>query len=134
MKWLRKLFKKKYKLTEDNLKWNKMCDMYDERTLPSPYYEIFDYDSGIQGEGHYCYFDNCGDDLNRIIGVLMNNLPPVLKENLRNAYDCYIRLENECDEENDEKTIIECDSVYYKNEKLIKNVLQEYANTLNLSE
>ncbi len=132
MKWLKKLFKKKHKLTEANLKWNKMCDMYGEGTLPSPYYEIFDYDSGIQGEGHYCYFDNCGDDLNKIIDVLMNNLPSVLKENLKKAYDCYNRLENESALEDDENAIEECNSVYYSNEELIKNILQEYANTLSL--
>ncbi len=132
MKWFKKIFKKKHKLTEANLKWNKMCDMYGEGTLPSPYYEMFDYDSGIQGEGHYCYFDNCGDDLNKIIDVLMNNLPSVLKENLKKAYDCYNRLENESALEDDENAIEKCNSVYYSNEELIKNILQEYANTLSL--
>lgn len=133
MKWIKKLFKKKPKLTEADLKWNKMCDMYAEGTLPSPYEEIFDYDSGIQGEGHHCYFDNCGDDLKRIIEVLMNNLPEVLKENLKNAYDCFNRLESGSESEDDVNAIEECDSVYYKNEELIKNILEEYASTIDLS-
>ena len=47
--------------------------------------------------------------------------------NLENAYDAYMRLEQDETDEEAENILEECDNVYYDNEQDIITVLEEYS-------
>ena len=55
MKFLKK---KKVELTEEQLKWNKMWELWTEGHADSPYAELMTYQSEINNGGHSQYFDN----------------------------------------------------------------------------
>ena len=50
--------KKKAKLTEEQLKWNKMWDLWAEEKAQSPYAQLMTYQSEINNGGHDQYFTN----------------------------------------------------------------------------
>lgn len=58
------IFKKKNKkektvvLSQEDLQWNKMWDMWVEFEIESPYFKLMEYLNGINNGGHYCHFDN----------------------------------------------------------------------------
>ena len=52
------LKKKKVELTEEQLKWNKMWELWTEGHADSPYAELMTYQSEINNGGHSQYFDN----------------------------------------------------------------------------
>ena len=91
------------------------------------------YDSEINNGGHAQFFynvSNCGD-LAKAITNLCEVLPTDLGDNLQKAYDVFLKSAEEENEELD--TILEeCDNFFYDNEQLIIDILQEYANTLEV--
>ena len=127
------MFNRTRELTEAERKWNLMWDMWVQEEAISPYAELMEYESEVNNGGHSQYFfniANCGDlksDVKKILAVL----PEPLNENLKKAYDAFSGQEDICDDENEE-LFEECDGVFYENEKLLMDILKEYANSLSL--
>ena len=67
------LFKKKKKeQPTEELKWNKMWDLWAEEKASSPYAELMTYESEINNGGHMQFFDNVSNTSNlpQVISVL----------------------------------------------------------------
>ena len=125
--------KKKVELTEEQLKWNKMWELWTEEKTKSPYTELMTYQSEINNGGHSQYFCNVYNvsDLKKEMSALEEILTPLLRENLQKAYKADLILEEKEDEEAEE-ILDQCDDVFYENEEQINRILQEYANTLEI--
>ena len=125
--------KKKVELTEAQLKWNKMWELWTEEKTKSPYTELMTYQSEINNGGHSQYFCNVDNvsDLKKEMSALEEILTPLLRENLQKAYKADLILEEKEDEEAEE-ILDQCDDVFYGNEEQINRILQEYANTLEI--
>ena len=125
--------KKKVDLTEEQLKWNKMWELWIEEKTKSPYTELMTYQSEINNGGHSQYFCNVDNvsDLKKEMSALEEILTPLLTENLQKAYKADLILEEKEDEEAEE-ILDQCDDVFYENEEQINCILQEYANTLEI--
>lgn len=125
--------KKKIELTEEQLKWNKMWELWTEEKTKSPYTELMTYQSEINNGGHSQYFCNVDNvsDLKKEMSALEEILTPLLRENLQKAYKADLILEEKEDEEAEE-ILDQCDDVFYENEEQINRILQEYANTLEI--
>ena len=129
--------KKKVELTEEQLKWNKMCELWTEEKAESPYAELMTYQSEINNGGHSQYFCNVDNvsDLKKEMSALEEILTSPLYKNLKKAHKAYLTLEeNEEDEEAEEaeEVLEQCDDVFYENEEQINLILQEYANRLEI--
>ena len=125
--------KKKVELTEEQLKWNKMWELWTEEKTKSPYTELMTYQSEINNGGHSQYFCNVDNvsDLKKEMSALEEILTPLLRENLQKAYKADLISEEKEDEEAEE-ILDQCDDVFYENEEQINRILQEYANTLEI--
>ena len=137
-----KLFKKKYQLTEEELKWNKMWDLWFEGELEQPISSLLTYDSEIQNGGHLQFFCNLEEDeeieLRDVLKQLKKILPEEFYVNLEKAYTEYKKLnfnpetsEEYC-EVAVEDPLVEYDNFYYEHEETIQNILKEYASKINL--
>jgi len=126
--------KKKVELTEAQLKWNKMWELWTEEKTKSPYNELMTYQSEVNNGGHSQYFCNVDNvsDLKKEMSALKEILTPLLRENLQKAYEAYWILEEKEDDEKAEEILEQCDDVFYENEEQINHILQEYANTLEI--
>lgn len=132
------IFKKKKKevkkeLPKEYLQWNKMWDMWVEGKIETPYAELMDYSSGVNGEGHHCHFDNTrgNQDLKKYIDALLIILPDPLKSNVELAYETYMINPDDVGEENN--NILEnCDKVFYENEEKLNAILKERASKIDL--
>ncbi len=125
--------KKKTELTEEQLRWNKMWNLWTEGETESPYTELMTYQSEINNGGHDQYFLNIGNtgDLQKEMSALVQLLSPELKENLRKAYEAYIALEENEEDEKAIEILEKCDNVFYEKEEEINNILEDYS--LNFS-
>ena len=126
--------KKKVELTEEQLKWNKMWELWTEEKVASPYAELMTYQSEINNGGHDQYFTNIENtsDLNKEISALEQILSAELKNNLNKAYKAYLILEKKEEDEEAEETLEQCDDVFYENEEEINRLLEEYACKIEL--
>ena len=126
--------KKKVELTEEQLKWNKMWELWTEEKVDSPYAELMTYQSEINNGGHDQYFTNVENisDLNKEISALEQILSAELKNNLNKAYKAYLILEKKGEDEEAEETLEHCDDVFYENEEEINRLLEEYACKIEL--
>ena len=126
--------KKKVELTEEQLKWNKMWELWTEEKVKSPYTELMTYQSEINNGGHSQYFCNVENvsDLQKEMSALGEILTPHLNKNLQKAYKAHLILEEKEDDEKAEEILEQCDDVFYENEEQINRILQEYANTLEI--
>lgn len=124
--------KKKKEQPIEELKWNKMWDLWAEEKTTSPYAEIMTYESEINNGGHLQFFNNLSNtsDLPQTISVLYAGLSDILKQNLEKAYNTYLELGK--DEETLDEILDECDNVFYENECDIEKILKEYAKTIEL--
>lgn len=127
------LFKKKEPLTDEQLKMEYLWEQWRLEEVPEPYNTIMTYYKEIKKEGHTRFFLNiafCGEVEKAVekIGAL---LPEILRDNLKNAYSHYVVLVNEENEET-EKKIAECDKIFDENEQLLLDMIQEYADTLEV--
>ena len=124
---------KKTELTEEQLKWNKMWEMWANEQVDSPYAELMTYQSEIYNGGHSQYFTNVSNtnDLKKEMLSLETILPSQLRETLKIAYEAYLVLE-ENDDEKAEQIIEQCDDRFYENEEEIKRILKEYAAKIEL--
>ena len=126
--------KKKVELTEEQLKWNKMWELWTEEKVDSPYAELMTYQSEINNGGHDQYFTNVENtgDLQKELSTLETILSAKLKANLKKAYKAYLVLEEKEDDEKAEETLEQCDDVFYENEEEINRLLEEYACKIEL--
>ena len=126
--------KKKVELTKEQLKWNKMWELWTEEKVDSPYAELMTYQSEISNGGHDQYFTNVENtsDLNKEISALEQILSAELKNNLNKAYKAYLILEKKEEDEEAEETLEQCDDVFYENEEEINRLLEEYAYKIEL--
>lgn len=125
--------KKKVELTEDQLKWNKMWELWTEDHADSPYAELMTYQSEINNGGHAQYFTNVENtsDLHKEMLSLETILPSKFRETLEKAYRAYLTLE-EKDDEKAEEILEQCDDLFYENEDEINHILEEYADRIKL--
>ena len=129
------IFKKKnVELTEEELKRNKMWELWTEEKVDSPYAELMTYQSEINNGGHDQYFTNVENtsDLSKEISALEQILSAELKNNLNIAYKAYLILEEKEEDEEAEETLEQCDDVFYENEEEINRLLEEYACKIEL--
>lgn len=126
--------KKKVELTEEQLKWNKMWELWAEGEVDSPYSELMTYQSEVNNGGHGQYFLNVenNDDLSKEISALKTILSDKLVDNLNKAYNAYMILEENEDDEKAEEVIEQCDDIFFANEEEINKKLESYANTIQL--
>ena len=126
--------KKKFELTEEQLKRNKMWELWTEEKVDSPYAELMTYQSEINNGGHDQYFTNVENtsDLNKEISALEQILSAELKNNMNKAYKAYLILEKKEEDEEAEETLEQCDYIFYENEEEINRLLEEYACKIEL--
>jgi len=126
--------KKKYELTEEQLKWNKMRDLWCKGKAASPYAELMTYQSEVNNGGHGQYFSNTENicDLHKEMAALEKILSKKLSENLMEAYISYLISEGKDYDEQAEATSIRCDTVFFENEEEFNLILEEYAKTITL--
>lgn len=113
---------------------NKMWELWGKGEIKSPYDELMTYQNEIYNGGHEQYFTNIEiiGDVQKDMVALKTVLPNVLNTNLQKAYTAYLKLEENVDDEAAEKTIAECDDVFYDNEEVINHILEKYAAKLEL--
>ena len=121
---------KKIEFTEEQQKWNKMCELWAEGQVESPYAELLAYQAEVNNGGHAQYFCNAENagDLHKEISALKTALSPKLQANLEKAYGVSLVP----DEQLAEKILGQCDNVFYENEEEIFCALKEYAAKLEL--
>ena len=126
--------KKKVELTEEQLRWNKMWDLWVEGKVDSPFAELMEYQSQVYNGGHDQYFTNVENtgDLQKEMSALEQILSEKLNSNLKRAYKAYLVLEEKEGDEKAEETLEQCDDVFYENEEQINHALEEYASKLEL--
>lgn len=126
--------KKKVELTEEQLKQNKMWELWTEEKTKSPYTELMTYQSEINNGGHSQYFCNVDNvsDLKKEMSELQIILTPILSENLKKAYKAYLILEENEEDEKAEEILEQCDDIFYENEEQINHLLEQYANELEI--
>ena len=126
--------KKERPLSEKELKWNKMWELWSDGKADTPYAELMTYQSEINNGGYLQYFENIENvgDLQKEISELERILPRTLKENLQEAYKAYHALNENPDDKKSEKIIEKCDKVFYENEEAINQILEEYSERVEL--
>ena len=125
--------KKKVKLTEKELKWNKLWELWAEGHIDSPYSELMTYQSEINNGGHAQYFDNVSNtsDLQNEMLSLKTILPLQLSAALEQAYTAYLKLE-ENDDAQSEELLGQCDDMFYEKDEEINRILEERAAKIEL--
>ena len=127
------IFKKKEPVTDEQLKWEYLWEKWRLEEVPEPYNTLMTYYKEIKKEGHTRFFLNiafCGE-VEKAVNKIGDLLPSVLCENLKTAYSHYVVLVNEENEETEQK-IRDCDTFFDENEQLLLDMIQEYANTLEV--
>ncbi len=127
------IFKKKEPLTDEQLKMEHLWELWRLEEVPEPYNTLMTYYKEIKKEGHTRFFLNiafCGE-VEKAVEKIGTLLPEILRENLKVAYSHYVVLVNEENEET-EKKIAECDKVFDENEQLLLDIIQGYADTLEV--
>ncbi len=124
--------KKKVALTEEQLKWNKMWDLWVQGKVDSPFAELMEYQSQVNNGGHDQYFTNIENtgDLQKEMSALEQILSEKLNSNLKRAYKAYKAYLTS--EEKAEEILEQCDDVFYENEEEINHLLKEYASKIEL--
>ena len=125
--------KKKVELTEAQLKWNKMWQLWAEDHADSPYAELMTYQSEINNGGHEQYFINVEStsDIEKEMSSLETILPSKLREALEEAYRAYMSMDEEEDEEAEE-ILEQCDDLFYEHQDEINRILEKYAAGIKL--
>lgn len=129
------LFRKsKTELSDEQKKWNKMWDLWEENRADTPYAELMTYQSEINNGGHDQYFLNVEntDDLQKEMAALETVLSEKLQKNLRDAYRAYQQLTDSESDEDTEAILEQCDDIFYQNEAEINCILKEYAAKMKL--
>ena len=125
--------KKKNGSNNEQSNLDKIWDLWSENKIQSPYRELMSYQSEINNGGHDQYLFNVGNarDIKNEMSVLEKFLPEDLKQNLNRAYEAYLILEQNEDDENVQAILKECDDVFYENDDEINRLLEEYASKID---
>ncbi len=125
-------FKKKEKKTDEQSKLDYLWEMWRLEKVGAPYNALMTYDNEMNNGGHTRFFLNIAywGSVEKAVNNICENLPDVLKENLKTAYSHYLVLIDEEENEETEKLIYECDKVFYDNENLLTDMFQNYANEI----
>lgn len=59
-------------------------------------------------------------------------MPEILKDNFKEAYNAYLVLYKDEDNEEAQVKLDECDDIFYQNESEINKILEEYASRIEL--
>ena len=126
-------FKKKEPVSEEQKKLNYLWDLWRLEEVPAPYSTLMTYYKEIANGSHISFFLNIAyyGEVEKAVNKICEALPQILKDNLQTAYSHYLVLINEENEETENK-IRECDKVFNESKQLITDILQEYANTLEV--
>jgi hypothetical protein len=122
--------KKGAELPDEQMKWNKMWDLWAEVQAESPYNELMTYQSEINNGGHDQFFTNIENtgDLHKTLEELKTVLPAELYHNLQIAYKAYLALEEKASDGRAEAILEQCDNTFFENEEKINSILKVYAN------
>ncbi len=129
------LFKKKNtELTQEQQQWNAMWDLWAQGKATSPYAELMTYQSEVENGGHDQYFVNIENTsgLQKEMSVFETVLPSDFKDNLTKAYEAYLILQGNEEDENAQNTLEQCDNWFYGNDEKFHLLLQMYADTIRL--
>ena len=85
--FFKNLFKKKTKKIDLSSPWNVLWDNWSNGKLEEPYVSLCTYSSGINGDGHHCFFDNEEEDVEIILKELKNYY-------LKNLFQQLVKLIN----------------------------------------
>ena len=129
-----RLFRKKVPLTEEQLKWNKMWQLWASGKAASPYAELMTYQSEVNNGGHDQYFSNIENTGNipKELCALYQILPTQLNANLQKAYEAYFTLAENEEDEHSEAILEQCDDMFYEQEEEINCALKAYASGIEL--
>ena len=110
-----------------------MWDMWADEKIPSPYQDLMTYQSEINNGGHSQFFLNVSNtgDLESVVKEVLSILPETLSSNLEDAFSAYKKYDDVDDDKLDE-ILDNCDDVFYENEDDINNILENYAETIEL--
>lgn len=119
-------------LSDKQNELDKVWNMWEEGKVASPYAELMTYQCEVNNGGHGQFFLNVGnsDDLQGKMAALNTVLPEKLRSNLQDAYEAYLRLDENENDENSEQTLEHCDAVFYESQDEINNLLLEYAASI----
>lgn len=129
--------KKKAKLTGVQLELTrvqKLCDLHAEGKLASPYAELLVFQGQVENGGHYQYFDNLKEtgNLHTQMSALEQILPPKFIENLKKAYEAYLVLQKNPDDEAAENITTQTDDWFYANEEEIDRILMDHSASIGI--
>lgn len=118
---------KKQKANEAEAKYNKMWDLWTKGDIPSPYADLMTYMSEVNNGGHRQFFLNVSNTghLDAVVAELDRIVPFDIKLPLIEAYHAY-KVNGNGAEEN-ENFFDHADEVFYKKEKLIDKILEDYS-------
>ena len=124
--------KKEQKLSEKDLKWNKMWDLWAKGEIPSPIADLMTYHSEVNNGGHAQFFDNVSSTghLKSVMCELHRVLPNDVRIVLSEAYDAY-RV-NGPDAEENEAFYEHADEVFYEKEHQIDKILEKFSLEIEL--
>lgn len=117
--------KDKPRLSGKEIKWNILWNKYADGLLEYRYFVLCNYYAGVNGGGHSCFLDNNAPNLTEYAQALKSLLPNDFFEKFSKACDAYIHNDDV------EKICDLADDYFYKNEQIIIDILQDYANGLN---
>lgn len=120
--FLKNLFKKKAKKIDLTSPWNILWDNWSNGKLEEPYASLRTYSSGINGDGHHCFFDNEEENVEIILKELKKLLSKEFIFTINKAYKAH-KNDNNVEDNYDI-----ADDYFYVHEEEINNVLQEYAD------
>ena len=122
----------KTQLSEAELKFNKMWDLWAKGEIKSPYADLMTYQSEVNNGGHAQFFLNVASTgyLRSVMRSLKHVLPFDIRVPLVEAYNAY-KINGEDAEENEE-FFDHADEVFYEKEELINKILEDYSNKIQL--
>ena len=120
--------KKRNAPSEEDLRINKMWDLWAEEKLPSPVADLMLYQAEVNNGGHDQFFLNLENRieetaLSDTMRALRSLLSGGLLENLENAYSAYKSYDD--DEDKAIEKLDECDDYYYEHEDEINRILDK---------
>ena len=120
------------RLSEAELKFNKMWDLWAKGEIKSPYADLMTYQSEVNNGGHDQFFLNVASTghLRSVMKALKHVLPFNIRVPLVEAYNAY-KINGEDAEENEE-FFEHADEVFFENEEEINDILEEFAKKIKL--
>ena len=114
-------------------KWNRLSDLWANRRLSSPYYELMSYYKNVTDSGYYQYFYRLSRDggVNDVMELLVSILPENAVCSLNDAYAAY-RKYNAVDDDELRRILEECDYIFLQSADEIKDMLLKHADELTV--